>query len=239
MEHLVDADQLTFTAVRKKRLFEDVARQVQKLIVDGSLKPGDRLPPERQLAELFGVSRNSVRDAIRVLELTGMVIPRHGDGNVVADVSTETLVAPIAKLLLRKRKLVAELLDVRKMLEPALAARAAIHATADQIARLESILRRQHEKSLRGQPAVEEDSEFHYAIALAAKNSVVLKLLDVLMDLLRETRARSLQVEGRRERSLAGHRRVLEAIKRRDAAAAEHAVRQHLEEIEAMVLKEL
>jgi len=235
----VDAAQLTFTAVRKKRLFEDVARQVQKLIVDGSLKPGDRLPPERQLAELFGVSRNSVRDAIRVLELTGMVIPRHGEGNVVADVSTETLVAPIAKLLLRKRKLVAELLDVRKMLEPALAARAAAHASTDQIARLESILRRQHDKVLAGETAIEEDSEFHYTIALAAQNSVVLKLLDVLMDLLRESRARSLQVEGRRERSLAGHRRVLEAIKRRDAAAAERAVRQHLEEIESIVLKEL
>ena len=166
----MDADQLTFTAVRKKRLFEDVARQVQKLIVDGSLKPGDRLPPERQLAELFGVSRNSVRDAIRVLELTGMVIPRHGEGNVVADVSTETLVAPIAMLLLRKRKLVAELLDVRKMLEPALAARAAVNASADQIARLEGILRRQHDKVLRGQAAIEEDSEFHYTIALAARN---------------------------------------------------------------------
>jgi GntR family transcriptional repressor for pyruvate dehydrogenase complex len=235
----VDTDQPTFTAVRKQRLFEDVARQVQKLIVDGTLQPGDRLPPERQLAELFGVSRNSVRDAIRVLELTGMVIARHGEGNVVADVSTETLVAPIAMLLLRKRKLVAELLDVRKMLEPPLAARAAVHATGEQIAQLESILRRQHDKAQRGQPAVEEDSEFHYTIALAAQNSVVLKLLDVLMDLLRETRARSLQVEGRRERSLAGHKRVLEAIKRRDPAAAERAVRHHLEEIESMVLKEL
>ncbi|HYS80574.1 MAG TPA: FadR/GntR family transcriptional regulator [Anaeromyxobacteraceae bacterium] len=235
----MDAEHLTFTAVRKKRLFEDLARQIQKLIVDGVLKPGDRLPPERQLAELFGVSRNSVRDAIRVLELTGMVIARQGEGNVVADVSTDTLVAPIAMLLLRKRTLVAELLDVRKMLEPALAARAAVHASTDQIARLESILQRQHDKAARGQPAVEEDSEFHYTIALAAKNSVVLKLLDVLMDLLRETRARSLQVDGRRERSLAGHRRVLEAIKRRDPAAAERAVRQHLEEIEAVVLKEL
>jgi len=236
---LVDAEHLTFTAVRKKRLFEDLARQVQKLIVDGVLKPGDRLPPERQLAELFGVSRNSVRDAIRVLELTGMVIARQGEGNVVADVSTETLVAPIAMLLVRKRTLVAELLDVRKMLEPALAARAAVHASTEQIARLESILGRQHDKALRGQAAVEEDAEFHYVIALAAKNSVVLKLLDVLMDLLRETRARALQVEDRRERSLAGHRRVLEAIKRRDPAAAERAVRQHLEEIEAVVLKEL
>ncbi len=125
------------------------------------------------------------------------------------------------------------------MLEPALAARAAVHASDAQIASLEAILRRQRAKALRGETTIEEDSEFHYAIALAAQNSVVLKMLDVLMDLLKETRARSLQVEGRLERSLAGHRRVLEAIKRRDPAAAERAVRQHLEVIEAIVLKEL
>jgi GntR family transcriptional repressor for pyruvate dehydrogenase complex len=231
--------ELSFTAVRKTRVFEDVARQIQRLIVDGVLEPGHRLPPERQLAEQFGVSRNSVRDAIRTLELTGLVIARHGEGNVVADVSAETLVAPIATLLLRKRKLVAELLDVRRILEPALAARAAVHASDEEIAHLEDILRRQGKKTARGESTVEEDSEFHYAIAVAAGNSVIRNLLDVLMDLLRETRARSLQVGGRLRRSLAGHRRVLEAIKRRDADGAERAVRHHLEEIESIVMKRL
>ncbi len=231
--------ELSFTAVRKRRVFEDVARQIQRLIVDGALSPGQLLPPERQLAERFGVSRNSVRDAIRTLELTGLVVPRHGEGNVVADVSPETLVAPLATLLLRKRKLVGELLDVRKMLEPALAARAAVHASDEQIAHLDEVLRRQAEKTARGESTVDEDAEFHYAIAVAAGNSVVRKLLDVLMDLLRETRGRSLQVPGRLERSLAGHRRVLEAIRGRDAEEAERAVRQHLEEIESMVMKRL
>ncbi|HEX9289522.1 MAG TPA: GntR family transcriptional regulator, partial [Anaeromyxobacteraceae bacterium] len=133
------ATNLSFTAVRRTRLFEDVARQVQQLIVDGTLTPGDLLPPERQLAERFGVSRNSVRDAIRVLELAGLVIARQGEGNVVAEVSASTLVAPIALLLTRKRKLVAELLEVRKMLKPALAARAAVHASSEQIARMDEI----------------------------------------------------------------------------------------------------
>jgi GntR family transcriptional repressor for pyruvate dehydrogenase complex len=230
---------LSFTAVRKTRVFEDVARQIQGLILDGALKPGELLPPERQLAERFGVSRTSVRDALRALELTGLVVARHGEGNVVADVSADTLVAPIATLLVRKRTLVAELLDVRKILEPALAARAAVHATDAEIAHLEEILDRQREKTARGESTVEEDSEFHYCIAVAAGNSVVRKVLDILMDLLRETRARSLQVGGRLERSLAGHRRVVEAIKRHDAAGAERAVRQHLEEIESIVMKRL
>ena len=231
--------EVAFTAVRKTRVFEGIAQQIQRLIVDGTLKPGDRLPPERELAERFGVARSSVRDAIRTLELVGLVVPRHGEGTVVADVSPEAVVTPIASVLVRKRALIGELLDVRKMIEPALAARAAVRASDDEIARLEDVLRRQREKVLRGESTVEEDTEFHYLIALAAKNSVVKSVLDVLMGLLRETRALSLQTRGRPQRSLAGHRRVLEAIKRHDPAAAERAVRQHVEEIESIVLKKL
>ena len=233
------ASGVAFTAVKRTRLFEGVAQQIQRLIVDGALKPGDLLPPERELVERFGVSRSSVRDAIRTLELVGLVVPKQGEGTVVADVSPEAVVMPIASVLVRKRELIEELLDIRKMIEPALAARAALRASPEDVARLEDVLRRQREKTLRGEPAVEEDTEFHYELALAARNGVVRRVIDVLMRLLRDTRARSLQTHGRPQRSLAGHQRILAAIKRRDAAAAERAVRRHVEEIEAIVLKKL
>lgn len=142
-------------------------------------------------------------------------------------------------MLLGKRELVSELLDLRRIIEPPLAARAATHVTAEEIEAMEDILRRQKEKVDRGEIAVEEDSEFHYAIASAAKNSVVLKVVDVFMDLLRESRARSLQVKGRLLRSFAGHRKILNAIRRRDAAEAEAAMRRHIEEIEGIVLREI
>ncbi|HEU4382576.1 MAG TPA: FadR/GntR family transcriptional regulator [Anaeromyxobacteraceae bacterium] len=233
------APKLALRPVRKTRVFEDVARQIQRLVADGALKPGDRLPPERELAERFGVSRGSVRDAIRTLEIAGLVAVRQGEGNVVADVSPESLASPLASVLVRKREVIADLIDVRKMLEPALAARAARRATAEEIARLEEILRRQRARVLRGESTIEEDSEFHSVVAHAARNGVILKVLDVLMDLLKETRTRSLQVPGRLQRSLAGHRRVLEAIRRRDPDAAERAVRRHLEEIESIVMEKL
>ena len=233
------APDLALTPVRKTRVFEDVARQIQRIVADGALSPGDRLPPERELAERFGVSRGSVRDAIRTLEIVGLVEARQGEGNVVADVSPESLAAPLASVLVRKRELIADLIDVRKILEPALAARAARRATEEEIASLEEILRRQRAKMLRGESTVEEDSEFHSVVAHAARNGVILKVLDVLMDLLRETRARTLQVEGRLQKSFAGHRRVLEAIRRRDPDAAERAVRRHLEEIESIVMEKL
>src|SRR3954466_1029105 len=225
-------------AVRKERRYEQVAEQIQKLIAEGSLNPGDRLPPERELATRFGVARSSIRDAVRTLEVMGILEPRQGAGTVVRDLSADSLVVPLATVLVRKRELVEELLDVRRILEPALAARAAKNATADEVMELEDILRRQREKMRRGEPTIEEDSEFHYAIGRAARNSVVLKVLDILMDLLRESRARSLQTQGRPERSYAGHRRVLRAIKRRDPDAAEKAVRKHLEEIESIVMRQ-
>jgi GntR family transcriptional regulator, transcriptional repressor for pyruvate dehydrogenase complex len=86
------------------------------------------------------------------------------------------------------------------MLEPPLAARAATHASPDEISEMEEILQRQERKLSRGETTIAEDAEFHYSVALASGNSVVLKVLDILMDLLRETRERSLQVEGRPEK---------------------------------------
>jgi GntR family transcriptional regulator, transcriptional repressor for pyruvate dehydrogenase complex len=128
---------------------------------------------------------------------------------------------------------------VRKMIEPPLAARAARNATPDEIREMQDILARQEAKVRGGELGIEEDSEFHYSIALASNNGAILKVVDVLMDMLRETRERSLQVEGRQEKSLAGHQRILSALKRGDAAAAEAAMRRHLQETENIVLKKL
>src|SRR5262249_13042469 len=177
-----------FHAVRTGRRYEQVAEQIQRLIASGALSPGDRLPPERELAAKFGVGRSSLRDAIRTLEVMGIVESRHGSGTGVRDLSTDSLVVPLASVLAHKRELVAELLDVRRMIEPALAARAAANATEEELSRLEDILRRQAEKVRRGEPSIEEDSEFHYAIALAARNTVVIRVLAVLMALPRQKR---------------------------------------------------
>jgi GntR family transcriptional repressor for pyruvate dehydrogenase complex len=228
-----------FRAVRKGRRYEEVAEQIQKLVTEGVLKPGDRLPSERELAAQFGVGRSSLRDAIRTLEVMGVLESRHGAGTVIRDLDTDALVVPLASALLRKRELVSELLEVRMMIEPALAARAAKNATREEIAKMEEILARQREKVRRGVQPIEEDSEFHAALMLAARNGVVLRVMDVLMDLLRESRAKSLQTPGRLEKSYAGHLRILRAIKKRDGAAAEAAVRRHLDEVQAIVMREL
>lgn len=229
----------SFETVRKVRRYEQVADQIRKLIGSGALKTGDLLPPERELAAKLGVGRSSIRDAVRTLEVMGILEPRQGHGTVVRDLNADALVIPLSLVLTRKRELVTELLDVRRMIEPGLAARAAKNATDEEIARMGEIIERHEAKLRRGEQAIDEDSDFHYTIALAARNSVVLRVLDVLMDLLRESRSRALQVPGRPKRSFEGHRRILRAIQRRDAKAAEAAVRQHLGEIEEVVMRQI
>src|SRR6266566_737104 len=150
-----------FEMVRKVRRYEQVAEQIRRLISDGALKPGDLLPPERDLAVRLGVGRSSVRDAVRTLEVMGILEPRQGHGTVVRDLSTESLVVPLASVLTRKREMVVELLDVRRILEPALAARAARNATAEEIAEMGRILERHEAKLRRGEQAMDEDGEFH------------------------------------------------------------------------------
>lgn len=224
--------------VRKDRIYKEVSKQVERLILTG-LKPGDRLPGERELAEVLGVSRGSLRDALLRLEVIGLVESRPGAGTVVREISADDLVVPLANVVATRGSLVADLLDFRKMLEPALAARAARHASRNDIAAMEQILRRQDKKIRSGKLAIEEDSEFHYRIALASGNRVVLKVLDVLMDLLRVTRERSLQTKGRARKSFAGHRRILAAIQRRDPEAADAAMKRHVHAIEKLVLSQL
>ena len=203
------------------------------------LKPGEKLPPERELAGMFHVSRGSLRDAVRALEVTGFVEARHGEGTVVRAPSADSLLNPLTAALLHRREFIGELLEFRAMIEPVLAKRAARNASPEDLQRLEEIIRRQQEKVNRGELAIEEDTEFHNSIAHAAKNEVVLNVLDVFMDLLRESREQSLQVEGRLQKSLEGHRQILHAIERRDPEAAEAAMRRHIEKIEGIVLNKM
>jgi GntR family transcriptional repressor for pyruvate dehydrogenase complex len=224
-----------FEVIRRNKVYEEVAQQIERLILK-KLHPGDKLPSERELAEMLGVSRSSIRDAIRGLELMGMVEPRQGAGTIVREISSDSVMNPFSNALKRRRESVSELLDFRKMLEPPLAARAATYASADEVSEMEEILQRQEAKQAQGESAVAEDTEFHYSVALASGNGVVLKVLDIVMDLLRDTRERSLQVAGRPEKSIAGHRRILAAIKRHDAEGAKSAMRRHIEDVEEIVL---
>src|SRR5262249_32098415 len=154
---------------RRNKVYEDVARQIERVILK-KLRPGDKLPSERELAELLSVSRSSIRDAIRSLELMGMVEPRQGAGTIVCEISSSSVANPLANALKRREEHMRELFVFRKILDPPLASRAATHASPDEISEMEDILKRQEAKLRSGETAIAEDSEFHYTIAMASGN---------------------------------------------------------------------
>ena len=133
-------DRMDLEPVKSTRIYEEIVRQVKQLIAEGRLKSGDRLPPERDLAEKFMVSRTSVREALRALQSRGLIDIRAGEGAFVRDVSVEPLIEPLALVILPHREAVGELFEARRLLEPAIAALAARRATREEISEMERIV---------------------------------------------------------------------------------------------------
>ena len=217
--------------VRRSRIYENIVDQIQRLIQEHQLGPGDPLPPERTLAETFQVSRASVREALRALELRGLIEGKQGRGTVVRTLSSDDLIPPMASALLAGRAELDQLMEVREMIEPHIAELAATRATPQAIAEMEALLDRQAARVRRGEIPIEEDTAFHNALAVSTGNGVLLRLLHLIVDLLEESRARWFQSPERPAKSLAGHRKLLDAVKRGDGAAAYAAMCAHLREV--------
>ena len=221
--------------IKKTRLAEEIADRIRRLILDGTFPADHSLPSERALAQRFAVSRGSIRDAIRVLETIGLLDSRHGQGTFTRELDVTRLVAPLAAVLTYRQDLQAELMDVRRLLEPAVAQAAAARVTDDEINELERILATQRRKQRAGQSAIVEDTAFHAAIARATRNTVLVSIMEILNELLVESRKLALGQKGRPEQSIKGHEAVIGALRRRDGNAAAHAMRAHIDQIASML----
>ena len=221
--------------IRKTRVAEEIADRIRVLILDGTFPAGLPLPAERPLAERFGVSRGSIRDAFRTLETIGLLATRHGQGTFPQELDVDRLVAPLASVLSYRPDLQDELLDVRRMFEPAVARVAATRVTDEDLADLQRILDAQRRKLKTGRSALVEDTAFHAALARATRNRVVVSIMATLNDLLVESRKHTLKQKGRPQRSILGHEAVVAALKRRDADAAADAMREHIDQIASLL----
>ena len=222
--------------IKSTRIYEEIVRQVKQLIAEGRLKSGDRLPPERELAEKFVVSRTSVREALRALESLGLIEIRAGEGTFVRQVSLDALVGPLALMMTSQREAIGELFEARRVLEPAIAALAASRATPEEVQEMERILESQAREVAAGRTGLAEDAAFHTAVGAAAHNHAITRIVHAIMDLLTQSREESLNTPGRPTRSHEDHRRVLAAIGRRDAEGARKAMLDHIEAVEGLVI---
>ncbi len=223
--------------VRKEKIFEDIVRQIRRLIKKGRLKVGDKLPPERDLAQAFKVSRASVREAIRVLESAGLVKTRVGNGTYVETGSVENLVKPLATVVVKGRESLMDIFSVRKMVEPHLASLAAERATVDEVSELKRILGAQKTNMGNPGPVTEIDYSFHLFLARMAKSQVFLKLYKTLAELINQTREEFLQEGDRPQKSVHGHEEILLAVEKKNPTLAKKAMATHLRDIEREALR--
>jgi GntR family transcriptional repressor for pyruvate dehydrogenase complex len=217
--------------VRRGRLPQQVMEGIQRLLADGTFRPGDRLPVESALARTFGVGRNSVREAVRQLELLGVVEVRQGEGTFVRRLDASSVVAPFRAILALSSASTRQVLEFRRVLEPGIAALAAEHATPDQLALMERALERKVALQRAGTAAsvLAQDLDFHLALAAAAGNPLVLGVAEALLGLLREFRMRLARSSAYSEELTDAERRVLDAVRRGDPKAASAAMREHMD----------
>ena len=222
-------------AIERKTVSTQVAEQLLALIRDGRYRPGDRLPTERELCARLGVGRSTVREAMRWLVVAGVVDVRPGRGAVVTSVSPDRVAVDAAISAVLDREALEELAEVRRILEPEVAALAAERATAEERAQVD-----EQASALEGvaAPLEEErfiaaDLAFHAAVARASHNVVLERMMRSVQDLLWASRRRTIRVPGAVERAVAGHRRVAEAVVRGDPEAARQAMRAHLADSQA------
>ena len=221
-----------FKPVKKTRVYEEIVVKIKDMLENGRLKSGDQLPGERELSEVFQVSRSSVREALRTLETQGFLESRQGDGTYIASRPVESLVSPLASVIFSEKDSQMELFEMRRLIEPQLAYLAAERATQEEIAMMEQALVLQEEAVAKGETGTDVDKSFHYIMAKATKNKVLLRLTDSMRDLLAESRDKYLQVEGRPGKSISRHRQVLDAIKARDGELAAQVMLEHVMDIE-------
>jgi len=221
-----------YKIVRSSRLYEQIVQQVEESIHKGAMKPGDQLPPERELAQQFGVSRTAVREAVKALREKGLVEAYPGRGTFITDGTSYSMRQSLDRMLrLGQAEGAGFLVEVREILEPEIVAMAAMRADAEDLASMREQVGVMDEARKDPEAFIEADLDFHLTLAEAAANPIILSLIDSIVGLLREQRMGIFQVEGGPERGQYHHKKILEAIEHKDPAGAREAMKAHLRQV--------
>jgi GntR family transcriptional repressor for pyruvate dehydrogenase complex len=221
-----------YKAVRASRLYEQIVQQIEQSIHEGRLKAGDQLPTERELAQQFGVSRTAVREAVKILTEKGLVESFSGRGTFVTSPRTQPSRNPL-DVFFESSDLEnpAYLVELRQIVEPEVTALAVSRIEEQQLTMMREAVAVMDRSMNEPEAYIEADLDFHLALAEAAANPIILSLLDSIVGVLRNQRLGIFGVDGGPSRGQMHHKRILEAIERRDPGAAREAMWAHLEQI--------
>ncbi len=221
-----------YEAIQSERLYTKIVDQIQRRIMSGELKEGDQLPSERELAEQFRVSRTAVREAVKALSEKGLLQIRVGRGTFVTNGTLQAVRDSLGRMMqIGKVDGPGELVEVREIIEPEIAALAAVRANQEHISAMQEAVSIMDHSLADSDAYIEADLDFHLALAEATENTMILTLIDSIVDLLREQRIRIFHVEGGPQRGQIYHKRILEAVTQRNATAAREAMQAHLEQV--------
>ena len=218
-----------FNEIKVDNPSDKIIRQIKQLITSGQLKPGDKLPPERKLAEAFGVGRSHVRDAIRKLEFYGILRTFPQSGTTIAGIGITALEGLISDLLEIEEADFHSLVETRVLLEIEAAAKAAVRRTGDDIIALTNALDAYENKVMSGLPAVEEDFLFHIKIAEASKNKVLKSLMLIITpDILKNYVDLKVCGDKNMDQTVKEHRDILQCIIDKDVKNVKLFMSNHL-----------
>ncbi|MFA5536356.1 MAG: FadR/GntR family transcriptional regulator [Bacillota bacterium] len=215
-----------------------IAKQLTKAIENGDLKPGDKLPAERILAQQLNVSRTSLREALRALEITGMINSRVGDGTFVSKTLPTNMYSAISEMIsLLEEASADEIIEARKPFECQVVRLAAQRATSEDIKKLESIIQQMHEELRQGKDGLDKDKEFHLCIAEATHNRVFIQFMNDIVALMGAkiwnfVRDKILEQPGHSKSYFEEHRAIYLAIKERNPDKAHRAMEDHMNRVE-------
>lgn len=221
-----------------QRLSHQVADHITMLIQDGQLQPGDRLPGELELARLFGLSRPTIREAIRSLGARNVLRVEQGRGTFVSD-SPGVETDPLGLASLSQKSLRTSLAEARLIIEPGVARLAAENADDEDLRSIEMHLTDMQQVVTGGTVSMSVELEFHRSIARASKNAVINRIVPLIMDSIIRTYGRAQPSNDDHAKALSEHRHILEAIRQRDPVAAEETMRRHLESSRERTLAKL
>jgi GntR family transcriptional repressor for pyruvate dehydrogenase complex len=221
-----------YLPIQSERLYERIVIQIEQRIEAGDLKVGDQLPSEHELAEQFAVSRTAVREAVKALRQKGLVEIRPGRGTFITNETSDTIRNSLGMLMkFGATKGSGNLVEVREILEPEIAALAATRITDETIAAMQDAANIMDTALDNVEVFIEADLDFHLALADGTQNPFIPILMDSIIDLLREQRKRISLAKGGLERGQFHHKRILEAVTRRDPLAARQAMHDHLQQV--------
>ncbi|MCW5257053.1 FadR/GntR family transcriptional regulator [Verminephrobacter aporrectodeae] len=225
------AQSLQVTRLEREPISEQMVAQLLGMVRAGNLRAGDRLPSERELAESFGVSRPSIREAVRALAVLGVLKTHHGGGIYVSSLRAEELLGPLQFFLSLEETAVDALYDARELIEGGIAARAAGAATEESIAHLRDLIERQRAAIGEPQAYRKLDIEFHEHIHALAANPFLSRAATSLNTLGLEFRTMASESRQVIAQSLLDHAAIVTALAANDHSAAEHAMRLHMRNV--------